>query len=242
MNILVVEDNQYEMNNIVRVIRSISKGFNIYKAYTGEECFRILEKVDIDLFIFDIELTDMSGIKIAERIRNKAKYELTYMVFITTHIYLQLEAFKNIHCYDFLEKPYKRQELIEIIKRLAKGISSQKQQNKPDKRQISFQMKDFILKIETNEILYVEAQGRNTIIHTKNNVHTIKSMALKKMMEILPKDHFMQTHRSYIINLEKIQQVEKDGKNSWVVRFKEYHLSAYISNSYKERFSNRFCG
>jgi len=242
MNILVVEDNKYEMNNILRVLQSISKEFNIYQAYTGEECFNILDNVNIHMFILDIELPDISGIKIAEKIRNIPKYELTYMIFITTHIYLQLEAFKKIHCYDFLEKPYKRDELIEIINRLSNGISSQKQQLKVNIEQVSFQMKDYIIKIRVDEILFFEAQGRSCIVHTKNKAYTIKNMNIKKITEILPMKHFMQTHRSYIVNIENVYQIEKDEKNSWTIYFKEYPVSAYVSNNYKKEFSDRFFG
>ncbi len=237
MNILVVEDNKHEMNNIVRVLQSISKEFNIYKALTGKECFKIMENIDAHLFILDIELPDMSGIKLAEKIRNISKYELTYIIFITTHVYLQLEAFKKIHCYDFLEKPYKKEELIKIIKRLSKGISSQKQKNKLERQQVSFEMKDFIIKVYIDEILFVEAQRRNCIIHTKEKSYTIKSMTIKKIIEILPKEYFMRTHRSYIVNLKNIQQVEKDEKNSWTIYFEGYSIPAYVSNSYKSEFS-----
>lgn len=236
LNILVVEDNEYEINNIVRVLQSTSKEFRIYKALTGEECFKIIEKTDIDLFILDIEIPDMSGIKLAEKIRNISKYELTYIIFITTHVYLQLEAFKNIHCYDFLEKPYKKEELIKIIKRLSKGISSQKQKNKLERQQVSFEMKDFIIKVYIDEILFVEAQRRNCIIHTKEKSYTIKSMTIKKIIETLPKEYFMRTHRSYIVNLKNIQQVEKDEKNSWTIYFEGYSIPAYVSNSYKSEF------
>lgn len=237
MNILVVEDQEYEMTNIVRVLQSISKKFNIYKALTGKECFKIIENVDIDLFILDIDLPDTSGIKIAKKIRNISKYELTYMVFITTHIYLQLDAFKRVHCYDFLEKPYRKEELIKIIDRLSRGISNQKQQTKSDRQRVSFQMKDFIIKVYTDEILFIEAQRRNCIVHTKEKVYTIKSMTIKKVIEILPKEYFMRTHRSYIVNLKNIQQIEKDEKNSWAIYFEGYSIPAYVSNSYKSEFS-----
>ncbi|WP_041721275.1 LytR/AlgR family response regulator transcription factor [Alkaliphilus metalliredigens] len=242
MNILVVEDNEYEINNIARVLQSISKEFRIYKALTGEECFKVIEKADIDLFILDIELPDISGVKIAEKIRNISKYELTYIIFITTHIYLQLEAFKTIHCYDFLEKPYKKEELIKIIMRLSRGISSEKQQNKLDRQQVSFQMKDFIIKVYIDEILFVEAQKRNCIIHTKEKVYTIKSMAIKKVIEILPKECFMRTHRSYIVNLKNIHKIEKSEKNSWIIYFEGYFLPVYVSNSCKKEFLELFCG
>jgi len=213
MNILVVEDNRYEMNNIVRVLQSISKEFNIYKAYTGEECFNILDNINIDMFILDIQLPDISGIKIAEKIRNIPKYELTYMIFITTHTQLQLDAFKKVHCYDFIEKPYKKEELIEIIKRLSKGILVQKQQIKASREHVFFQMKDFTIKIYTDEILFIESDKRNCIVHTENREYVIRNVTIKKIIEILPQKYFMQTHRSYIVNLQKIYRIEKQYKS-----------------------------
>ncbi len=101
-------------------------------------------------------------------------------------------------------------------------------------------MKDFIIKIYADEILFVESQGRNCIIYTKEKAYTIKSMTIKKVIEILPKEYFMRTHRSYIVNLENIQQIKKDEKNSWSVYFKKYTLPAYVSNSYKNEFSKMF--
>ncbi|WP_246579073.1 LytR/AlgR family response regulator transcription factor [Alkaliphilus flagellatus] len=242
MNISVVEDNKYEMNNIINVLKSISKEFNIYQASTGEECFKILEKTDIDLFILDIQLPDISGLKIAEKIRNISKYELTYIIFITTHIYFQLDAFKKVHCYDFLEKPYKKQELVEIIKRLSNGISKQKEQIKVNRQQISLQMKNCIVKIYTDEILFVESNKRDCTVHTKNKEFLVKNTTVKKMLELLPIEYFMQVHRSYIINLENIHEIGKYGKNSWAIYFKEYPLYAYVSNSYKNEFLDRFLG
>lgn len=168
MNILVLEDNAYERGNIVRTLQSISRDFTIYEASKGEEGLRILNNVAIDIFILDIELPDTSGLKIAEEIRKIPQYELTYIIFVTTHVYLQLEAFKKIHCYDFLEKPYKKEELTEIIDRLAKGVLKQKQISHTDRQQISFQMKDCIIKMYADEILFIESQRRDCIIHTKD--------------------------------------------------------------------------
>lgn len=240
MNILVVEDNKYEMNNIIKVIKSVSKEFDIYRALTGEECFKILEQIDIDLFILDIQLPDISGLNIAKKIRNIPKYELTYMVFITTHIYFQLDAFKKVNCYDFIEKPYKKEELIKIIKRLSRGILKQKQLIKSDRQQVYFEMKDCTIKIYADEILFIESQRRNCIIHTKNKEFLVKNITFKGILEMLPKEYFIQAHRSYIVNFKNIERIEKVEKNSWIVYFKGYTLQAYVSNSYKTEFSNEF--
>ncbi|ABW19780.1 LytR/AlgR family response regulator transcription factor [Alkaliphilus oremlandii] len=239
MNILIVEDNKFEMNNIVRTIEAISGKFQVYKAYTGKECFQILDKVDIDVFVLDIQLPDMSGLQIAERIRKISKYELTYMIFITTHIQFQLDAFKRLHCYDFLEKPYKKEELTEIITRLWKGISTQRKQIEESRESVIFSMRDLTLKIYMDEILFIESHGRHCIVHTKVRDHFIKNTTISKILESLPPKDFMQTHKSYIVSLSNIHKVEKQEKNSWTVYFRGTASIAYVSNRHKEKFSEK---
>ena len=230
------------MNNIVRTIKAISGEFQIYQAYTGKDCLKILKEVDIDVFILDIQLSDMSGLQIAERIRAISKYELTYIIFITTHIQYQLEAFKRLHCYDFLEKPYKKEELTEIITRLWKGISTQRKQIEESRGSVIFSMKDVTLKIYIDEILFIESCGRHCIVHTKNREYLIKNITIVKILESLPPKDFMQTHKSYIVNLNNIHKVEKQEKNSWTVYFRDITSVAYVSNRYKEKFSENILG
>ena len=236
LNILVVEDHQVERNNLVRMLKGLNKDINIFEAATGEEAIKILKQEPIGLFFLDIELPDMSGLKIAETIRSIIQYELTYIVFITTHVYYQLEAFKNYHCYDFIEKPYKHEEVLKISDRLIRGIKQNESQNEA----VRFKTKNCILKILIKEILFIESQGKNCIIHTRNNQYTIPNISMKTVLKKTAGTNFMQTHKSYIINLENIHLVEKHEKNAWIVYFKDYHLPAYISNHYKEESSNRF--
>jgi len=236
LNILVVEDHRVQRNNLMRMLKSLNKDIKIFEAATGEEAIKILKQETIELFFLDIELPDMSGLKIAETIRSTPKYELAYIVFITTHVHYQLEAFKNYHCYDFIEKPYEHEEVFKISDRLIRGIKHNESQNEA----VRFKTKNCILKLYIKEILFIESQGKNCIIHTRNNQYTIPNISLKTVLEKTATTNFMQTHKSYIINLENIDLIEKREKNSWIVYFNDYHSPAYISNHYKEESSNRF--
>ncbi|SNS83118.1 two component transcriptional regulator, LytTR family [Anaerovirgula multivorans] len=235
LNILVVEDNQVERKNLVRLLKNVNNDVRIYEADTGEEAIKILKEEVIGLFFLDIELPDTTGLKIAEKIRAIPQYELTYMVFITTHVYYQLEAFKQYHCYDFIEKPYKKEDVVEISDRLIRGIT--KDTNK--EKVVGFEIKNCILKIALKDILFIESQGRNCIVYTKNSQYTIPNMSMKKALEKIEAPHFMQTHKSYIINLENVHLIEKNEKNSWIVHFKDYTSLAYISDKYKREFSKK---
>ncbi len=235
LNILVVEDDPVERRNLVRMLKDLNKDIKIFEATAGEEAIKILKRETIELFFLDIELPDISGLKIAEIIRTIPKYELTYIVFITTHIHYQLEAFKNYHCYDFIEKPYKKEELFKISDRLIRGIKNTDLKNEA----IRFKTKNCILKIFIKDIFYIESQGKRCVIHTKNNQHTISNISMKKILEKTADYNFIQTHKSYIVNIENIYQIEKHEKNSWAVYFKDYQFQAYVSNNYKEKISKQ---
>ncbi|AKL95837.1 two component transcriptional regulator, LytTR family [Clostridium aceticum] len=236
MNILVVEDNHVERNNLVRILESLNKDIKVFEVATGGQAIKTLEQEIIQLFFLDIELSDMSGLKVAEKIRSIPQYELTYIVFITTHVYYQLEAFKKYHCYDFIEKPYTQEDILKISQRLIKGVIKESIKEQV----IRFEVKNCILKIFLKDIFFIEAQGKNCMVYTKNNQYTIPNTSMKGILEKVSSSSFMQTHKSYIVNIANIFLVERYGKNAWTVYFKEYAVNAYVSNKYKREFLNKF--
>lgn len=241
MNILIVEDDKYQRKNIKQSIESIKKEINIYEASNGGQALEKIEAQEIDLFILDIELPDISGLEIAEKIRKISKHELTHIIFITTHIYFQLDAFKEIHCYDFLEKPYKRVDLIKNIERLYRGFSNLNDISSENfKRSIFFEMKDYLLKIYLEDILFLESQLRHIKIHTKDKEYLVKNISIKKVLEKIASKEFIQIHRAYVVNMNNIKEIIKDGSQAWEVKFKSYEKMAYVGKTYKAKFNNEF--
>lgn len=241
MNILILEDEKYQRENIKKVIISMGKKLNIYEASNGRQALEKAKAKEIDLFILDIELPDITGIKVAEKIRKIDRYELTHIIFITTHVYLQLDAFKKIHCYDFLEKPYKNSELIENIERLYRGTLKLNDYKKDKlKQSVCFEMKDYFLKIYLEDIFFIESQLRHIIVHTINKEYLIKNISIKKVLEKIRNKNFLQTHRSYIVNMNNIKEIIKEGNHAWEIRFKNYEFSAYVGRTYKSNFEDEF--
>ncbi|WP_058486715.1 LytR/AlgR family response regulator transcription factor [Defluviitalea phaphyphila] len=238
IQILLVEDNFHERKRVINILKEITYEINIYEAETGKKAIEILRNQDIDLFFLDIELPDISGIELAEKIRQIDRYEFSYIVFITSHVYFQLKAFKKIHCYDFIEKPYEKKDILEVTEKLIRAIKKEVKNNKTERKKIKFKLKSFILSIYEDEIIFIESQGRNCLIHTQNEVYEINNLSMKKVLNMLSKDLFMQTHKSYIINVEYIKEIKKKGRNAWTVYFYNYKIPAYISNKYKNKFIN----
>lgn len=106
MSILVIEDSNTQRENLVKMIEKEFIDIRIYQSSSITTAMSILKEKDIKLFFIDINLGDESGLELAKKIRTIPKYKLTGIVFITSQIIHIIEAFKSIHCYDFLVKPY----------------------------------------------------------------------------------------------------------------------------------------
>ncbi|MBZ4646453.1 MAG: two-component system, LytTR family, response regulator [Petroclostridium sp.] len=235
INILIVEDEQIARTNLARMLQSLSEEIKILEASTGKEAIQLLKQTHINLFFLDIQLPDISGLKVAETIRSIPKYELTYIVFVTAHVQYQLEAFKKYHCYDYIEKPYTKEDVLKVAERLIRGVQS----IPPAEKAICFELRDFILKIRTDDILFIESRGRNCVIHTSSRLYTIPNIAMKKMLDKLADETFIQTHKSYIVNIKSVERIDKVDRSSWRAYFQDYSLTAYISDKYKESFMKR---
>ncbi|WP_229775528.1 response regulator [Anaerosalibacter bizertensis] len=64
------------------------------------------------MFLLDIQLKDYSGFELAKEIRNIDNYKLTPIIFVTAIPTRELMAFKEIHCYDYIVKPFKEEEIV----------------------------------------------------------------------------------------------------------------------------------
>ena len=115
MNILLVEDERIQREALASIIKSNFVDVRIYEAASKKEAMKIINEKDIHLFFIDIHLKDSSGLELAKKIRQHENHSLTGIVFVTGELVHIIEAFKNIHCYDFIVKPYKEKDIINIV-------------------------------------------------------------------------------------------------------------------------------
>jgi len=116
-NILIVEDNPIQRKNLRIMLQVVDEQFHIYEAESKDEALQIVKTASIQLFFIDILLKNSLGLDLAIEIRKMRGYEFTFIVFLTTHVEYLSEAFKKVHCYDYIIKPYDKDEIINIVMR-----------------------------------------------------------------------------------------------------------------------------
>jgi DNA-binding LytR/AlgR family response regulator len=181
----------------------------------------------VDLIFVDIQMPDLSGIEFTRLMEKGPK-----VIFTTAYEKYALEGYK-LDIVDYLLKPFSYEEFLAAVQKVQKLLRLE--QKAPEKVDVSneflFLKSDYKIKrINFNEILYIEGLKDYVKVFTQHSPKAILSLTSLKLLESkLPADKFMRVHRSFIVNLEKIDTIER----SRIVFGKEY---IPISEQYKEKF------
>ena len=118
--ILILEDKKESISSLVNMIQNMGKEIQIYDTSEIGKAYQIAMERNIDVFLLDIILDpqkpgDMSGMIFADRIRQIEKYKFTPVIFLTGLEDPELHAYKELHCYGYLAKPYDPEKLTWLL-------------------------------------------------------------------------------------------------------------------------------
>jgi len=237
VSILILEDEYYTREYLKGLASKNSLVSKVIDVSSGSEAVRRAKEHLPDIALLDIELDTregINGIDVAKMIRKVTPP--THFVFITGYAKYALNSF-SVHPYDYILKPVKTERVMEVISTLAaKVLQDRNTDNSIDK--IRIRTGDEILFLRAGEILFIERQGKRTLVHTLYSIHKI-DMFLNELERLLPRN-FLRVHKSYIINIDKIKRIREISRRSYEIEFYDYnktaHMSRYKFAKYKELF------
>lgn len=189
--------------------------------------FVINEKVD--LIFIDIQMPDLTGIEFTRALTGGPK-----VVFTTAYEKYALEGFK-LDVVDYLLKPFSYEEFLKAVGKAARLIRTEQgeQEKVESNSEFLFLKSDYkIRRINFNDILYIEGLKDYVKVYTAGEAKPVLSLITMKLLEAkLPQARFMRVHRSFIVNLERIETIER----SRIVFGKTY---IPVSEQYKEKFQD----
>ena len=242
-NILVLEDDCIQLKTLSDIIKQSGDMYQVYETTNTAEALKIAQQEMIDLFYIDINLKNESesGLKFALEIRRIERYKLNWIIFVTIYKGYMLSAFKKIHCYDYILKPYNKENIQMITNLLLSESSEQVAVTEIKEKFIIVPIKNIQVKIFINEIIFVEVFIRTSIIHTINSSFTIDYLSLKKLNSVMEHKDILQSHRSYLVNIKYINKIEKtNNKTSYKIYFYNTAETALLGNNYKKSIMDRF--
>ena len=199
---IIVEDLQVAANYLVKCCEKSGqvevKGhfMNVPQALT------FLNENSVDLIFLDVEMPGANGFELLDQIAFSPKVILT-----TSKKEYAYNAFQyNVS--DYLMKPFTYQRFLEALQKIQPSRETISAQNGSDHIYIKADGK--LIRLNNDSILYIESMGDYVKFVTSDNKKYITHNTIKNLEEKVSKHHFLKVHRSFIVNLHKIDDMREN--------------------------------
>jgi two-component system, LytTR family, response regulator len=226
IRVVLADDDVSSRSLLTHFTQLLSDYEVIGEAGCGEELIQLVMKERPDIALVDINMPNINGIEAIKAC--KEMNPSLQVIFTTGYDEFAVDAF-NLDVVDYIVKPIERVRLIVALEKAKKMIQLQKKHTETVKRGINklvIKSNHSFLYLSTNDIFYIEKEGRKTIVHTcHDRFETTET--LQDLEGRLP-EYFFKTHRSYLVNLKKIEKIESFGE-SFLAYFSSEDKVAHIS-------------
>lgn len=205
INVIIVDDEPLAQDVLETYIEKVPELNLVQKCNNALEANEALQENDIDLMFLDIQMPQLTGIDFV-----KTLAQPPLIIFTTAYPNYAIEGFE-LNALDYLLKPIslerfmkavnKAMEQLELRKRETGGSGAPSPEEETDYIFVKADKK--LVKINYKDILYIEGLKDYVIIRMEQG-RVITLQTMKSLEDKLPQQMFKRIHRSYIINLEKI--------------------------------------
>lgn len=201
IKIAICEDEEEQQELLRAYIDQIFEGLSVkYKLElfnSGEELLENYPK-DTDILLLDIQMGQINGMDTARKIRKL--HDKVEIIFITSLIEYVLEGYE-VRAYRYLIKPVKYDDLKNNIINCIKEIDIKN-------KYILIKEEGNRIKLDINEISYIEVQKEDITIHTPNQIYEIKG-TMNNIEKEINCCRFFRCHKSYLVNLDYIKSIKQ---------------------------------
>ncbi|MBQ3624555.1 MAG: response regulator transcription factor [Prevotella sp.] len=208
---LIIDDEPLALQQLEGYIKKIPYLELAASCQSVSEALGIIKTDSIDAVFTDINMPDMNGLDFVRAIHDTGENPL--IVFTTAYSEYAVESF-TVDAVDYLLKPFGQEDVERVAAKLFKiyeqsNVAAVSSVDEDDTLFLKTEHK--IVRIDIKDIRYIEGMSEYLKIHLEGHPKPlIVLLSMKKLEERLPTPIFMRIHRSYIINLKKIQEVNKN--------------------------------
>ena len=230
IHVLILEDDHVSREALSRILAEYQTGISVHAASTYEEANKLLgQEIRYDLFLLDVNLggenrEDIGGILFAREIREQFRYTFTPIVMITAIGALEMQAYRELHCYQYIMKPFSSGQVQEVVKKV---LEKERQKQPPF---IIVKRDGVNYQVKCEDIRYIEAIHRGIRLHLKSGNWDIPYTTLKQILLKVPEGMFQQCHRIYAVNRSEVEYYDTVNR---IVKLKDCGDVIEIGVTYK---------
>ncbi|MCP5063185.1 MAG: response regulator [Ignavibacteriae bacterium] len=224
---IIIDDEKLAREIIKKFLEPIKNIEVIQECSNGFEGVKAINELKPDLIFLDIQMPKINGFEMLELLDHKPA-----IIFSTAYDEYALKAFE-FEATDYLLKPYSKSRFQSAVEKVVKKLENNNQKvvkydslidniaNQKDfLDRIVVKTNNKIAIIPTDKISYIQAQDDYVMIHSELGKH-LKQQTMKFYEQHLDDTEFYRVHRSYIVKLSSVKQIELFEKDSYKITLQD---------------------
>lgn len=224
---IAIDDEPLALRQMGNYIEKIP-GLNLIQSFASAlKALEFLHENEVDLMVVDINMPDLTGMEFVKSLTNPPK-----VIFTTAYREYAVEGFQ-VDASDYLVKPISFAAFSKAFEKTIQRYFSPRKASESiqhDEKFLFIKSEYKVVRINLSDIKYIEGMRDYVRIHQVNEKPIMALLTMSKIMEHLPSKSFMRVHRSYIVNLDKIQTIERNR----IIFDKDKYIP--VSEQYKDDF------
>lgn len=200
-NVLIVDDEFLARKLLTEYVSKLDYLNLVDTCADATKAMEVLNNEQIDILLLDIQMPDISGMEMLRLINNKPAVILT-----TAYSEYAVDAF-TLGVVDYLLKPFDYARFVQAINK-AINYNTTEIPNEAANDYMMVKADYKLYKVNFDDLLFIEGQHEYVTFHTKTKRITAL-YSLRNLEETLPKDKFVRTHKSYIVSIKNIEDIDK---------------------------------
>ncbi|MDR1421458.1 MAG: LytTR family DNA-binding domain-containing protein [Coriobacteriales bacterium] len=200
LRIALCEDTPVDADALTALIELTEIPFTLDTFPAGEDFLATFTRGAYDLIFLDVYMGELSGVQTAERIRDIDTQVV--IVFTTTSDDFTREGYR-LNAYKYLLKPIVAEDLVDAL-----DLAVLKR-DKAQGATLAIVTDNVPVIIPHTDIIYIEALNRRSVIYTSDGEFAT-TMTIDDLEKLLPSPRFLRSHRSFIVNLDHVEDIGED--------------------------------
>ena len=226
IRVIIADDEPLARRGIRQLLVSHNDIDVVAETKNGRETVKALRELKPELVFLDVQMPELDGFEVLREIGSKY---MPAVIFVTAYDEFAVRAF-DAHALDYLVKPLEESRFAEALQRMRDRLRSAKafdlsrklsallarHEKERARQRILVPTSTGDLVIESDEIDWVEADDYYAAIHARHGRHLIRE-SLASLEHRLDRDRFVRTHRSAIVNVDRVSEVRKETGETFLI-------------------------
>ena len=240
---IVVDDEVLARQRITDLLVQETDIVVVAECANGRTAVESIKTLQPDLLFLDVQMPEMGGFETLQVLHLQHNHPLPIIVFVTAYDQYALRAFE-VYALDYLLKPFDKTRFQQTLQRVREQVAYRQKdiiQNRllafmedlektyPQRLVIRAEGRVYFLPV--TEITWIEAAGNYVRLHEAQASHLLRK-TMKEMLTLLDPQQFLRIHRSIIVSLAYVQELQPWSRGEFVVVLKN-NVRLYSSRSYR---------